>query len=87
MLIELFIASRVNRAADSLRKMEPDTFDVNGMTADALERGLDRLYYRIHKKKFDQARIQEQLGEVPTTPRQVDIPSDDDPYNSSQLWI
>lgn len=63
MLLGLFIAARLNSAANSLRKMEPETFDVNGMTADALDRGLDRLYYRIHKKKIDQMLIDEQLNE------------------------
>jgi hypothetical protein len=77
MLIELFIASRLSRAADSLRKLEPDTFDTNAKTVDAVERGLDRLYYRIHKKKFEKMRMEEQLGEIPRTPREVDIPSED----------
>ena len=74
MLIELFIASRLSRSADSLRKLEPDTFDTNARTVDAVGRGLDRLYYRIHKKKFEKMRIEEQLGEIPTTPREVDMP-------------
>ena len=87
MLIELFIAARLNSAANSLRRLQPDIFDTNARTVDAVERGLDRLYYRIHKKKFEKMRIEEQLGEVPKTPREFQIPSEDDPYHGSHLWI
>jgi hypothetical protein len=67
--------------------LEPDTFDINDRTVDAVERGLDRLYYRIHKKRFDKMRIEEQLGEIPKTPREFNVPPEDDPYHGSHLWI
>jgi hypothetical protein len=81
MLIELFIASRVNKAADSLRRIAEEDDYHSGIDA------FERLLAYGRRKRMDKIRIQEQLGEMPTTPRQVDIPSDDDPYNSSQLWI
>lgn len=55
MLIELFIAARVNDAANSLRRLEPN--DANERTAEAVERGLERLYYRIHKKRIEKEQL------------------------------
>lgn len=63
MLLGLFIAARLDRAAKSLRLLEPEMTDANARTADALSNAIDRLYFRIHKKKFDQMRIDEQLNE------------------------
>lgn len=55
MLIELFIAARVNDAANSLRRLELN--DANERTAEAVERGLERLYYRIHKKRIEKEQL------------------------------
>lgn len=62
MLIGLYIAARLNSAANSLRKLEPDMTDANDLTVAALDKALDRLYYRIHKKKIDQMLIDEQMN-------------------------
>jgi hypothetical protein len=74
MLIGLLIAAQLDRANKSLRLLEPEMTGVNDMTAHALSNAIDRLYYRIHKKKFDQMRIDEQLHSGGPTPPE-DSPS------------
>ena len=58
MLIELFIASQVSKAADSLRRIDESSEyyeDDNGIN------GFDRFLAFLEKKNADKKRIEEQL--------------------------
>jgi hypothetical protein len=84
MLIALYIASQVSKAADSLRRIEEGDEWEHQNGINRVGRILD---YKNNKKRIDKELIEEQLGEIPKTPREVHIPSEDDPYHESQMWI
>lgn len=72
MLIELFIAARLNSAANSLRRIEE---------ADKYHGGIDRFESLLafgRKRRMEMERIKEQLGEIPKTPRESNISPEDD---------
>ena len=65
MLIELFIASRVNKAADSLRRIQESNDEYYShcecCDSDNGVNGFDRLLAWLDKKAADKMRIEEQL--------------------------
>ena len=68
MLIELFIASRVNKAADSLRRIQESNDEYyeyyshcECCESDYGVNAFDRLLAWLDKKAVDRARIEEQL--------------------------
>lgn len=72
MLIELFIASRVNKAANSLRRIAEQDDYHSGIDA------FERFLASGRKKRLEMERIKEQLGEVPKTPREFHVPHEDE---------